>query len=93
MEIIKQKRAKIVKDIKFITNNVPPFKKYKNTDNLTYIINNHRLLILEFLEHCKNKITSLKTLEDRINGILRIFFIAYENKKYDLYQKIFNYDA
>ena len=78
---------KIVKDIKFITNNLPSFKEYKNTDDLTYIINNHRLLILLILEYYKNKNASLKTLEGRITGILRIFYIAYENKKYDLYQK------
>ena len=41
---------KIVKDIKFITNNLPSFQKYKQTDDLTYIINNHRLLLLESLE-------------------------------------------
>ena len=78
---------KIVKDIKFITNNLPSFKEYKNTDDLTYIKNNHRLLILLILEYYKNKNASLKTLEGRITGILRIFYIAYENKKYDLYQK------
>ena len=41
---------KIAKDIKFITNNLPSFQKYKQTDDLTYIINNHRLLLLESLE-------------------------------------------
>ena len=76
-----------MKDITFFTNNLPSFKKYKNTDDLSYIINNHRLLVLEILEYYKNKITSLKTLEGRITGILRIFYIAYGNKKYDLYQK------
>ena len=43
--------------------------KYKNTDDLTFIIHNHRLLILEFFEYYKNKNTSLKTLEGRITGI------------------------
>ena len=33
------------------------------------------------------KNTSLKTIEGRINGLLRIFFIAYQERKYDLYQK------
>ena len=39
------------------------------------------------MEYYKNKNTSLKTIEGRVNGILRIFYIAYETKKYDLYQK------
>ena len=78
---------KIVKDIKFFTNNLPSFKKYKNADDLSYIITNHRLLVLELLEYYKNKNASLKTIKGRIRGLLRIFYIAYQNKKYDLYQK------
>ena len=39
------------------------------------------------MEYYKNKNTSLKTIEGRINELLRIFYIAYETKKYDLYQK------
>ena len=78
---------KIVKDRTFFTNNLQSFKKYKNTDDLSYIINNHRLLVLEILEYYKHKNASLKTLEGSITAILRIFYIAYQNKKYDLYHK------
>ena len=71
---------KIVKDITLFTNNLPSFKKYKQTEDLSYIINNHRLLILEIFEYYKHKNISWKTLEGRITGKLRIFFIAYGNK-------------
>ena len=54
---------KIVKDIKFFTNNLPSFKKYKNADDLSYIITNHRSLMLEMFEYYKIKNPSLKTLE------------------------------
>ena len=48
---------------------------------------NHRLLVLEILEYYKHKNALLKTLEGRFVGLLRIFYIAYETKRYDLYQK------
>ena len=41
---------KIQKYITFFTNNLPSFKKYKNTKDLSYIISNQRLLVLEILE-------------------------------------------
>ena len=63
-------------------------KKYDKTDDLTYIINNHRLLITELLEYyAKTPSTSLRTIEGRIAGMMRIFYIAYGTKNYYLYQK------
>ena len=43
------------------------------------------LLILEYYK-IKNAL-SLNTLEGRMTGILWIFYVAYENKKYDSYQQ------
>jgi hypothetical protein len=77
---------KIVKDIKFFTNNLPSFQKYQGQDDLTFLIQNHRLLILEILERYSDD-TSLKTIEGRIVALLRIFYIAYGIKTYELYQK------
>ena len=57
------------------------FKAYK------IIINNHKTLILLILEYYKIKNASLNSLEGRMTGILWIFYVAYENKKYDSYQK------
>ena len=42
---------------------------------------------MKILEYYKFKNASFKTLEGRMTGILRIFYIAYENEKYDLYKK------
>lgn len=78
---------KIVKDINFFINNLPSFNKYKNENDLSFIVNNTRLLLLELLEYYKNKNISLKTIEGRINGLLRILYISFMDKNYSLYQK------
>ena len=44
-------------------------------------------MILLILEYLKNKNASLNALEGRMTGILWIFYVAYENKKYDSYQQ------
>jgi len=80
---------KIAKGIRFFYNNLPSFKKYSDEDDLTYIIKNHRLLVIEILEYyaSKPKQPSLRTIEGRLVDILRIFRIAYETKNYELYIK------
>ena len=42
--------ANIARSISFFTNNFPSFTKYKSTDDLSYIINHHRLLVVELFE-------------------------------------------
>ena len=49
---------KISKGISFFVNNLPSFNKYKDTDDLSYIINNHRLLVIEILEYYAKKPTT-----------------------------------
>jgi len=83
-----QSDSRITKDIKFFLNNLPSFKKYKSQDDLSFIITHNRVLLLEIFEYYKDRDASLKTIEGRINAILRIFFIAFKDKKYDLYQKL-----
>jgi hypothetical protein len=79
----------IASHIKFFINNFDPFRKYKDVDDLTYIINDYRLLILEILKYYStNPNISLKTIGIRINAILRIFYIAYQSKDYDIYNLI-----
>ena len=78
----------IARSITFFINNFPSFHKYKDVDDLSYIINNHRLLTVELFEYYSKKPdTSLRTLEGRFVAICRIFYIAYGNKQYPLYQK------
>ena len=78
---------KIVKDINFFINNLPTFKKYKGENDLSFIVKNTRLLLLEIFEYYNGKNASLKTIEGRINAILRILYIAFKDKNYYLYQK------
>jgi hypothetical protein len=78
--------ANIARSISFFTNNFPSFTKYKSTDDLSYIINQHRLLVVELFEYyAKKPSTSLRTIEGRFVAICRIFRIAYDTKSYPLY--------
>ena len=80
--------SKIAKDINFLRNNLPSFKKYKEVDNLDWVIKEHRKLFIEILQYYTERpSTSLTTIEGRVVGMMRIFYIAYETKQYELYKK------
>lgn len=80
--------GKIAKDITFIRNNLPSFQKYKDVDRLDWVIKEHRKLFIEILDYyTKRPSSSLTTIEGRVVGMMRIFYIAYENKQYELYKK------
>ncbi len=62
--------------------------QYKNVDDISWVINHHRQLVVEILEYCADEEkTSLATIKSRFNAITRIFRIAYETKNYELYTK------
>lgn len=78
----------IARSISFFVNNFPSFQKYKDVNDLSYIIKNHRLLTIELFEYYSKKPeTSLRTLEGRFVAICRIIRIAYDTKQYPLYEK------
>ena len=79
----------IAASIKFFRNNLPTFKLFKNEDDITWVINFHRLLIAEIFDYYANKVTkpSTNTIKTKINAITRIFRIAYDTKFYELYDK------
>jgi DNA polymerase IIIc chi subunit len=78
----------IARSISFFVSNLPSFKKYKDTDDLSFIIDFNRLLTIELFEYYSKKPdTSLRTLEGRFVAICRIFYIAYYTKQYELYNK------
>ena len=80
--------SKIRKDIDFFRNNLPSFMKYKSNDDLSWVIKEHRKLLIEILQYYTQRpTTSLTTIEGRIVGMMRIFYIAYETKNYELYKK------
>ena len=76
----------IAKSINTIVNNIDGFKKYKNVEDLTWIIDNHRLLFTEIIEYHQAKNNSIATIKTAVNAIVRIFGLAY-NKQYPLYIK------
>ena len=62
--------------------------QYKYVDDISWVINQHRQLVAEFLEYYADKEkTSLASIKNRFNAITRIFRIAYETKNYELYTK------
>ena len=74
--------------IKFFKNNLASFVKYKDDDDISWVIHHHRQLVAEILEYYANKDKkSLATIKSRFNAITRIFRIAYETKNYPLYEK------
>lgn len=88
-EISTSKSDKNIADsIKFFRNNLPSFQKYKNDDDISWVITHHRLLTVELLNYYANQQSKrVATIKGRINAITRIFRIAYETKNYDLYDK------
>lgn len=77
----KSDKTNIQSSIKFFFNNLPSFKQYKDEDNLNYIIEKRRLLMVELLEYYANQDKfSVATLKSRYVAILRIIRIGYNNK-------------
>ena len=84
----KSDKTNIAGSIKFFRNNLASFVQYKETDDISWVIHQHRQLVTEILEYYGNKEkTSLTTIKSRFNAITRIFRIAYETKNYELYVK------
>ena len=84
----KSDKTNIAGSIKFFKNNLASFVQYKETDDISWVIHQHRQLVTEILEYYGNKEkTSLTTIKSRFNAITRIFRIAYETKNYELYVK------
>jgi hypothetical protein len=84
----KSDKTNIAGSIKFFKNNLASFVQYRNNDDVSWVINNYRQLVVETLEYYADKEkTSLATIKSRFNAITRLFRIAYETKNYELYQK------
>ena len=78
--------------IKFFRNNLPSFKRYANDDDISWVVNQHRLLIAELMEYFANqkrlgKNPRTATIKTKVNAITRIFRIAFDTKNYELYDK------
>ena len=74
-------------NIQFFLNQLPSFAKYRDSDDLDWVIREHRLLALEIFEYYKDAPkTSLCTFSQRFNSILRIMRIAYQTKSQPIYK-------
>lgn len=65
--------------IKTVRRHFPHFKDVG--DDLTYIIKNHRLFLLDALDRTFKKKLSIPTLKNYINTLMRIMFISFKNPK------------
>ena len=84
----KSDKTNIAGSIKFFRNNLASFVQYKNDDDISWVIHQHRQLVAEILDYYGNKEKpSLATIKSRFNAITRLFRIAYETKNYELYEK------
>lgn len=78
--------------IKTFTNQFPSFQKYKDVEDMSWIINHHRELFHEMIEHItaisqtKSKL-SPSSFKAFINVILRILRLGYNSKSTPLYVK------
>lgn len=74
-----------VKMIKMYVNKLPSFNKYKDVDNVTYLIKEHRLFISELLSYRKKQAPS--TFKGDFTTLLRVIRLAYNSKSEPLYHK------
>ena len=85
----KSKSDKNISDtIKFFSNNLPSFKKYKDTKSLNYILQNRRQLLLELLEYYLKKNLKITTFKVRLNAIIRVYYLSYNDKDFTTYNQL-----
>jgi len=77
----------IASSINFFRNNLPSFQSFKDDDNISWVVNYHRILTVEILEYSYDNKSSVATIKSKFNAMTRIFRIAFETKAYPLYEK------
>lgn len=76
--------------INIFINNFKPFFKYKDSDNLDWVIKDHNALYNEIINHCKIHNLSDATLRLYIMAMMCIIRIYYGNKDNKIYKKYQN---
>lgn len=77
----------VAKNIKTVLNNFKHFQDYKE-DDLTYLITNHRLYLLDLLQYSYDRNLSIPTIKNFLNSLMRIMYIAFTKpRKQPLYIK------
>lgn len=77
----------IASSINFFRKNLPSFQSFKDDDNISWVVNYHRILTVELLEYSFENKSSIATIKSKFNAITRILRIAFETKAYPLYEK------
>lgn len=72
--------------VSFVINNLPSFNKYKDNDNINYILNNNNDFMIELLYYSIFKPLSIVSFYKRIVSFLRILYIALDGNKNDDYR-------
>jgi hypothetical protein len=85
-----QSDARYTQKINKFVNQFPSFKKYSTSDDLTWIVREHRLLLCELLEYAIPRGLSLSSIESEVNAMMRIMYIALGTKQHVLYIKYSN---
>ena len=79
----------IYNSIKFMIKNLSSLKQHKNeTKSLSFIMANRRLLLLELLEYHLLHNNKLTTFKSKLNSIMRIYYLAYNNKDFTTYNQL-----
>ena len=73
--------------ILFFVRNLPSFKKYKDVDDLSWVYNENRKLLLEILEYSFLRNSAITTIKSKINAMCRIIGLSLKTKNDYTYQK------
>lgn len=82
--------------VSFVINNLPSFNKYKDNDNINFILNNNNDFMIELLYYSIFKPLSIVSFYKRIVSFLRILYIALDgnkNEDYNFYSNILKHLA
>jgi len=82
--------AQVSDRIRALTNMLPSFARYQNRDDISWIIQKHRLLFLELCENVLNNDESKSKIESYLYAIMRVMKRALGSARHILYAK---YDA
>jgi len=77
----------ISSNISFFIKNLPSFKKYENTDDLSWVYNENRKLLLELLEYSFLRTSAIATIKQKINAMCRIIRLSLKTKNSYTYSK------
>lgn len=70
--------------IKFFTSNFEPFNQFKGQEDLSWVLQYNRLLLLEILKYHNSKNNSIIALNNDLKCIIRVIKLILENPNHEL---------